>query len=99
MSIVRSISKSLFTLGIGSALVALLLIAVSMFSTPEWTCEEVGGNWKCVGPTCNVDADKHFDASRRTVTCTRTDWAVATIGKAFDFLLPTDRELPRKPGA
>ena len=73
------LSTSIFILGICVAFVGLLLVAIPGLSIPEWTCEEEGGAWKCVGPRCNIDALNHFAIARRSYSCTRTDWPMSLI--------------------
>jgi hypothetical protein len=63
----------LAALSAGVALLGMALLFVGTF-TVEWTCREDGGQWQCVGPHCNVDADKRFETFRRKMTCERTDW-------------------------
>jgi hypothetical protein len=82
-----------------SFVIALVAIVLMVRSTPEWTCSEIGSDWKCVGPTCNVDASKRFDQSRKPVKCERTDWAMATLAKLFNAILPKQDGNSAKPSA
>jgi hypothetical protein len=71
----------------GVVLITMLLTLMGDF-TAEWTCRETNGDWVCVGPHCDSEASKHFDTYRRTVSCERTDWPMAMIGRVARFILP-----------
>jgi len=87
------------TLGAICFVLALVAIVLVVTATPEWTCAEVGSDWKCIGPTCNVEANKRFDETRKTMQCDRTDWTAVTLGKLFDAVLPKRDVNNAKPGA
>ena len=82
-----------------SFVIAVVVIVLMVTATPEWTCSELGGDWKCVGPICNVDASKRFDQSRKPMKCERTDWAMATLAKFFNAILPKQDGNSAKPDA
>ena len=86
-------------LAILSFVIALVAIVLTLTVTPEWTCEEMGGDWKCVGPSCNVDASKRFDQSRKTMKCERTDWVGTTLAKISNAVIPKQDGNSAKPGA
>jgi hypothetical protein len=72
----------------GLAAVGIGLMLIGTF-TVEWTCHCKGSDaWKCVGATCNADASAHFDATKHTVSCSRTDWPMRVLGGVGRLLLP-----------
>ena len=79
----RFLSVALF----GLALIMMLLALIGDFNV-EWTCRETNGDWVCVGPHCATEASKHFDTYRRAVSCERTDWPIAMIGRIARFIVP-----------
>jgi hypothetical protein len=86
-------------LGVICFVAAAAAIVIAVTATPEWTCKEVGSDWTCVGPTCNVEANARFDKTRKTMQCDRTDWAVGTLGKIVNAVLPKPDGKSTKPGA
>jgi hypothetical protein len=73
---------------VGFALLAMMLMAIGVF-TVEWTCE-CGGpdNWKCKGPQCDAEANAHFAKYKHPYSCTRTDWPMLVLGGVGRLLLP-----------
>jgi hypothetical protein len=70
------------------ATAAMLLMAIGTF-TVEWTCQcDVPNDWSCKGATCDSEADLHFNATKHTVTCTRTDWPMRALDAVGRLLLP-----------
>jgi hypothetical protein len=79
----RAFAYGAFVLG----LCGILLMFIGDF-TVEWTCVEVGSDWRCVGESCNGEANKRFDVFRRTVKCDRTDWPMAVLNRVGSILFP-----------
>ena len=62
--------------GIAIALAALgmILMLIGTF-TVEWTCQcNVPGHFECKSATCDAEARAHFDATKHSISCTRSDW-------------------------
>lgn len=72
---------------VGLVGVAFLLMLVGVF-TEEWTCKCAGPEqWECKGtPSCKQEADAHFDTSRHTMTCKRSDWPMRPMVAITEFV-------------
>jgi hypothetical protein len=69
------------------ALAAMSLMLIGSF-TVEWTCQCEGPDqWRCKGPNCESDMNAHFNATRHTVSCSRSDWPMRILGRLGDFVL------------
>jgi hypothetical protein len=72
----------------GLAAVGIVLMLIGSL-TVQWTCRCEGpDHWQCVGATCNTEATAHFDASKHSVSCSRTDWPMRILRAVTDVLLP-----------
>ena len=87
MHSLRSLFRAAAVVAVCTALVAMVLMLVGTF-TEEWTCREAGSDWACVGPNCNAEADKRFNAHGRTMSCERSDWPMVLLTKLGATILP-----------
>jgi hypothetical protein len=90
--------RALSLVAAGIAVLGMLLMLVGTV-TVEWTCQESGGTWKCVGAECSAEATKRFDKYRRRVSCERTDWPMVILARAADLVLPKQRDQSSQSGA
>ena len=74
-------------LAIGLALLGMILMFIGSF-TVEWTCKcNVPGHFECKGATCDAEARAHFDATRHSISCARSDWPMRIPVAVLDFVL------------
>ena len=87
----KGITKIWFLPGLLMAAFAMVLILLMVVgnSTEEWTCHCKGpDHWQCKSASCQADATAHFDATRHTVSCKRTEWPVQIIDRVFQIIFP-----------
>ena len=83
---IKTLWKVMVACAIAVPLLGIALMLIGTF-TEEWTCEEQGSDWKCVGGReCQEASNKRFDGHRRTMRCKRTDWPMIPIEKVGELL-------------
>ena len=74
--------------GLLLAVCAIALIAIMTIGTPEWSCSCSGSDhWSYKGPDMG-ESEKHFDATRHTTSCKRTDQSAKILDRVFGLLFP-----------
>jgi len=75
-------------LAICLALVGMLLMFIGSF-TVEWTCTCAGPeHWECKGANCDAEANAHFEKTKHSISCTRTDWPMRILGAVGRLIIP-----------
>jgi hypothetical protein len=77
--------------GVAAFVLALFGISLALIGnfTEESECFcEGADHWKCAGASCSAEAKAHFDATRHTVSCRRTDWPMRTLDALTSWLVP-----------